>query len=32
MTKEELFDLKIDKPDENGIGEIIAKGPNVMIG
>jgi len=24
--------MKIDKPDENGIGEIIAKGPNVMKG
>ena len=24
--------LKIDNPDENGIGEIIAKGPNVMLG
>ncbi len=23
-------ELKIDNPDENGIGEIIAKGPNVM--
>lgn len=25
-------DIKIDNPDENGIGEIVAKGPNVMIG
>lgn len=25
-------EMKIDKPDENGIGEIIAKGPNVMKG
>ncbi len=25
-------DIKIDNPDENGIGEITAKGPNVMIG
>lgn len=25
-------DIKIDNPDENGIGEIIAKGPNVMLG
>ena len=24
--------VKIDNPDENGIGEIIAKGPNVMLG
>lgn len=25
-------ELKIDNPDENGIGEILAKGPNIMIG
>ena len=25
-------EVKIDNPDENGIGEIIAKGPNLMIG
>ena len=25
-------DIKIDNPDENGIGEIVAKGPNVMLG
>lgn len=25
-------DIKIDNPDKNGIGEIIAKGPNVMLG
>lgn len=25
-------EVKIDQPDENGIGEIIARGPNVMIG
>lgn len=24
--------VKIDKPDENGIGEFIAKGPNIMLG
>ena len=26
------LDVKIDNPDENGIGEIIVKGPNVMLG
>ena len=26
------IDMKIDRPDENGIGEIIAKGDNVMLG
>ncbi len=25
-------DLKIINPDENGVGEIIAKGPNIMLG
>ncbi len=25
-------DIKIDNPNEDGIGEIIAKGPNVMLG
>ena len=25
-------DIKIDNPDENGIGEIVAKGPNLMLG
>jgi len=25
-------DIKIDNPDENEVGEIVAKGPNVMIG
>ena len=25
-------EVKIDNPDENGIGEIVAKGPNVMLG
>jgi long-chain acyl-CoA synthetase len=25
-------DIVIDNPDENGIGEIIVKGPNVMLG
>src|SRR5678815_696033 len=26
------IDLRIDNPDANGIGEVIAKGPNVMTG
>ena len=25
-------EIKIDKPNEEGIGEIVAKGPNVMLG
>ncbi len=25
-------DIAIDEPDENGIGEIIARGPNIMLG
>lgn len=25
-------EIKIDNPDENGIGEILSRGPNVMIG
>ena len=25
-------DIKIDNPNEDGIGEIVAKGPNVMLG
>ncbi len=26
------IEIRIDNPDENGIGEIIAKGPNIMLG
>lgn len=26
------FEVKIDEPDENGIGELMAKGPSVMLG
>lgn len=25
-------EIKIDEPNENGVGEIIAKGPNIMLG
>ena len=25
-------EIKIDEPNEDGIGEIVAKGPNVMLG
>jgi len=25
-------EVKIDNPDENGIGELVAKGPNIMLG
>jgi long-chain acyl-CoA synthetase len=25
-------ELKIDKPDEHGVGEVLARGPNVMLG
>ncbi|NOZ46121.1 MAG: long-chain fatty acid--CoA ligase [Chlorobi bacterium] len=28
----DLVELKIDNPDKNGEGEILAKGPNIMLG
>ncbi|MDD5263594.1 MAG: AMP-binding protein [Candidatus Bipolaricaulis sp.] len=32
MTAIEDVDLRIDHPDENGVGEILARGPNIMQG
>lgn len=26
------IEVRIDRPDENGIGEVFVKGPNVMLG
>jgi long-chain acyl-CoA synthetase len=32
MTPIDGVKLRIDRPDENGIGEVLARGPNVMAG
>jgi len=32
MTAIEGVEIKVDHPDENGIGEVFARGPNVMAG
>ena len=28
----DIFEYRIDSPDENGVGEIVVKGPSVMLG
>ena len=32
MTAVQGVELRIDRPDENGVGEILARGPNIMKG
>jgi long-chain acyl-CoA synthetase len=32
MTAIEGVEIRIDRPDENGVGEIFARGPNIMAG
>jgi long-chain acyl-CoA synthetase len=32
MTAIEGVELRIDRPDESGVGEILARGPNIMLG
>ena len=32
MTAFDEVSIRIDQPDENGIGEVVAKGPNIMAG
>jgi len=32
MTPIDGVEIRIDHPDENGVGEVLARGPNVMVG